>query len=126
MFKNLIKIIFSIKGWLAGFFSRAGRNEYRARIFLHFVGNGEWTKIHGHDVSVESPDFDINQFSSVNFPKSADYKGQRYVYEDCIKESFVRNGRRIIVVHARYFLDIDAVNFRNFVETLSPADFISA
>lgn len=126
MFKNLIKAISNLLINIIRFVSKTNRNELRAKVFLHFVGNGEWKQIHGHDISVQSPDFDINVFSNVNFPKSVDYKGQRYNYEDTIKESFIRNGRRIIVVHARYLLDTEVVNFRNFVETLTPADFISA
>lgn len=102
------------------------RSGYKVEVYVHFVGNGSWDKVRSKSVTVDTPNFNINVFSSLSFSSRLKRKGHDYVFEDCLRESFVRRGKQVIVVHARYMLDLESANFREFIQKVSPADFAKA
>lgn len=126
MFQQIKNILYFLKYKVLRLLGKTSGQSLHAKVYYHFIGNGEWIKLRSSDISVEKPDFNLELFSYINFVKATEYKNQKYLYEDCLKESFVRNGHRVIIVHVRYLLDTEFVNFKSFVESLSPSDFISA
>ena len=95
-------------------------------VYTHFVGFGKWDIKKKEVLYFDSAAFDLTKYIAESIPKSMNYKNNSYVFEDCIKEVFVKNMKQVAVVHVMYVLDTDAVNFKSFVEEVKPSDFALA
>jgi len=102
-----------------------GGEKHKVKMIEHFVGDGRITVLATRDIYVPEENLDPSVFVETEIDKFIDHGGRSYRYLDCVKESYVEGSEKKYIFYVRYRLDSERENFRDFVQSLRPADFMS-
>ena len=96
-------------------------------IIVHLLGLGDCveysrTALEASEEIVNLPPEDLVDLYVM---KTINRNGAFFSYLDCIKESYIRGEHKCATLYIRYVFDVERENFKDFLKTLRPSDFLT-